>query len=188
MSTAAYIDAQIVIGAVTRRNPDLRVLRGGQKDSVAPQRKVQHVSFVESELLETAYVRLRPVETGVATRPLDEAINAARGILTLGNNWDGEGSPSYAETTLERAHAFLLAGTLQLWETRRVILPTPRVDAGPDGSIDLHWETNGREMLVNVPPEADETITFYGDDILTKVKGELTLDLDTTWLLLWLAR
>jgi hypothetical protein len=35
---------------------------------------------------------------------------------------------------------------------------------GPYGSIDLHWRTPKRELLINVPDDAEGPASYYGDD------------------------
>ncbi len=95
---------------------------------------------------------------------LHSAIDVAGRILAWADDWDGEGSPGYQAATLERGRAFLIAGAAHLWEAQHRTLPAPRVTPGPDGSIDLHWRVEGRELLLNVPAEAEEErVTVVAD-------------------------
>lgn len=49
--------------------------------------------------------------------------------------------------------------------------PTPNITDGPDGSIDIHWESDAYRLLVNVP-STEEPINFYGDNHRSfKLKG-----------------
>lgn len=127
-------------------------------------------------------------EATAVTSALHAAVDAARPILAWDDDWDGQGSPAYRAATLERARHFLVLGATRLWDTRQLATPAPQVTLGPTGSIDLHWRGNGRELLLNVPAEADETIAFSGDDERTRVKGEVGPGDDADWLLAWLAR
>jgi hypothetical protein len=127
-------------------------------------------------------------ETDTIIQPFVVAIDAARPMLMWADDWDGAGSPGYRKATLDRARAFLLGGARELWEEHRLLPPVPRVSPGPDGSIDLHWRGDRRELLVNVPVGEDETISFYGDDAHTQIKGEIGRDVSAAWLFAWLAR
>ena len=92
-------------------------------------------------------------------------------LLEMEDGWDGEGSPSYSEDTVDRAIEFVVA------QARRVSdfglsIPTPHIGPGPDGSIDLHWKQSSRELLVNIPADVHKVATFYGDDYKSqKIKG-----------------
>jgi hypothetical protein len=92
------------------------------------------------------------------------AIVASRSMLELDDDWDGEGSPGYSAATWRRAVGLLLTSALVLAEDRELTVPRPNIRKGPLGSIDLHWQTAARELLVNVPAKADEPADYYGDD------------------------
>ena len=127
----------------------------------------------------------RPVESPVIWREsaLDISIELVRmqlraevaraGILELEDNWDGEGSPSYSLDTVDRAIEFAATQARVLRDFARC-LPMPEIGAGPDGSIDLHWKLPSRELLVNIPADANEVATYYGDDYKTqKIRGSV---------------
>ena len=95
---------------------------------------------------------------------LKAEIERAKRILELEDDWDGEGSSGYSEDTFNRAVAFLTTHAEGFWESCGIRLPIPRIGPGPDGSIDLHWKLPSRELLVNIPADANEVPTFYGDN------------------------
>lgn len=102
---------------------------------------------------------------------LRDAIEESRSILTLEENWDGEGSPGYSEETWKRAVDFLWDNALFLWREYGVKCGAPAIYGGPRGTIDLYWKTETRSLLINVPGKSgkegdggDERITFYGCD------------------------
>lgn len=116
------------------------------------------------------------------------AIEKSREMLDLPDNWDDEGSPAYDEATWRRAITFLVSNMFGFWQEHGVFPEVPTIDQGPLGSIDLHWQTPTRELLINVPVATDEPIDFYGDDGHDghQVKGMLDPDETGLWLLRWL--
>ncbi|MGH2534457.1 MAG: hypothetical protein ACRDJW_19490 [Thermomicrobiales bacterium] len=118
------------------------------------------------------------------------AIVASRSMLDLDDDWDGESSPGYAEAIWRRAVGLLLMSALELVEERGLTAPLPKIRKGPLGSIDLHWRTPSRELLVNVPADVDEPADYYGDDRAGGhvIKGTLDPDEENDWLMMWLAK
>lgn len=131
-----------------------------------------------------------PAETRktVDTQPFTAAIDAAKAILSWEENWDDEGSPAYAQTTLDRARRFLLVGVRKLWHGNRLTIGVPRVWAGPDGSVDMRWEGGGRYALVNIPAERDRPITLYATDADGEMNHDIRQDQQALWFFAWLAR
>jgi len=108
-------------------------------------------------------------------------------LLSLKDDWDGEGSPGYSTATWERAIFILLREAEILWRYGRVTLPAPGIQAGPDGSIDLHWKLDTVELLINIPANTGELFTYYGDSKVGQiVKGSFGTNMSTQWLMLWL--
>ncbi|MFP3940124.1 MAG: hypothetical protein ACLF0P_07450 [Thermoanaerobaculia bacterium] len=91
-----------------------------------------------------------------------DAIDRSRQITELRDDWDGEGSAGYSVETWQRATDYLRRIALSCWEEFRVAIPPPWITPGPEGSIDLHWQAETYELLVNIPG-APEEATFYGD-------------------------
>ncbi|MBI2819318.1 MAG: hypothetical protein HYX73_04995 [Acidobacteria bacterium] len=105
---------------------------------------------------------------------LKAEIEQAKQILELEDDWDGEGSPGYSADTFNRAISFLTMEAEGLWESWGIRLPVPRIGPGPEGSIDLHWKQPSWELLVNIPADANEMATFYGDNYgVQKIRGSL---------------
>lgn len=85
-----------------------------------------------------------------------------------------EGHATYSEDTFNRAAAFLTMYSDQLFKSHGLVLPVPKIGPGPEGSIDLHWKHQSRELLMNIPADANEPAAFYGDDHKTqKFRGQL---------------
>jgi hypothetical protein len=104
---------------------------------------------------------------------LEQAIESARQLMTLSSGWDDEESPGYTIGTLDRAAAFLRTEAAILRKAGAA-MAIPLIQPGPEGSIDLHWQTQSWELLVNIPADPQESVGFYGDDYGTGVvKGTL---------------
>lgn len=121
---------------------------------------------------------------------LNSSIEKSLRLVQLGDNWDSEGSPGYSFATWSRAVAFLIRNAQRLWQVHSVWVNPPAILPGPDGSIDLHWRTPLKEMLVNVPANSNEPIAYYGDDYSSNsIKGEIDTLAENGWLILhWLIR
>jgi hypothetical protein len=133
------------------------------------------------------------VELHGAQLPADQAelhtaIEHSRFMLQLPNNWDTEGSPAYKETTWRRAIDLLGEYATEGRKLLHRDLPVPRILNGPEGSIDIHWRSPNRELLLNVPAGDAEAPTYYGDNRTggEHVEGQITPPLIRKWLLMWL--
>jgi hypothetical protein len=117
---------------------------------------------------------------------LSKVIEKSRWMLDLRDNWDDEGSPAYTEKTWKRAMTFLLKNAVALWQEKQLLINAPAVHNGPEGSIDIYWETPSKKLLINVPSDDSEPVKFYGYDTRgNEVKGTLNLSETNQWLILW---
>jgi hypothetical protein len=94
-----------------------------------------------------------------------QALNSAKSMLELPDDWDDAGSPAIQEQTLRRAGVLLILHAALIWARFSVVMPTPRILPGPEGSVDLHWKTRRRELLINVPRDPQVPVPYYGDDL-----------------------
>lgn len=89
-----------------------------------------------------------------------EIIDIARNrILSLQDDWDGEGAKGYAEEVFDSAAKFLRKLNEisdDDWVESVCIL------LASEGSIDLHWKNSTFELLINF--SADSLISYYGDN------------------------
>jgi hypothetical protein len=151
-------------------------------------RKVLDRSLTQSHYHSAAHFFIPPVMSSLRL-----VIEASRNILELTEDWDDEKSPGYSESTWNRAVKFLSKNALYLWRRHKIYLEAPRILPGPDGSIDLHWRMPKRELLVNIPANAEEPASYYGDDreegTENAIRGK---SLDTSahneWIFLWLMK
>jgi hypothetical protein len=111
--------------------------------------------------------------------------------LELKDDWDDAGSVGYSGSTWNRAQVFLMRNALKLWRSHQTCFAAPKIMPGPEGSFDLHWKTKDRELLINVPAHAEDSISYYGDDnregTVNAVRGkDLESSKDPEWIFLWL--
>ena len=85
-------------------------------------------------------------------------------IINLPDNWDGYGAQSFNETTLNRA-CFLSKNILEKLWNDMIEIPIPLIQPVPDGSIDINWETDKFELLINIPEEQNELVNLYGEKL-----------------------
>ncbi len=105
---------------------------------------------------------------------IEAALREARAMTTWGGNWDGEESMGYSEATLERASKFLTRCAREVWQRHGRAMPVPDIGPGPGGSIDFHWKTSERELLLNLPANEDGMVDFYGDTSESEaIKGKV---------------
>src|SRR5580658_1862220 len=113
-------------------------------------------------------------ETSRALANISEEIERSREILKLPEDWDGEGSVGYSEDTWVRVRDFVWNQAKAYWERHHRAIDCPRIEPGPNGRIDIHWKTNTSELLINVPVNRDESLSFYGDTKAgSHIKGSL---------------
>lgn len=152
-------------------------------------------TFLSSLRMMHATTSRMRVRAGEGTLPavlsrLAEEIEASWSLLGLCDDWDGDGSVGYERATWSRVTRFLASTAERIWLNLGEVIPTPDISPGPRGSIDLHWRTPDREMLINFPADENSAIRFYGDDGNrgTPIEGELEFGDSNRWVLMWLIR
>lgn len=112
------------------------------------------------------------------------AVESLAEILSLPADFDGQGSRHYQKNTTDRALNLLLRLNQRGLALRGKSLPTPEILPGPDGGVDIHWTEQKFELLMHVPENATNPVTFYGDNYRDiKLKGKVDpLDIDDSLL------
>lgn len=110
------------------------------------------------------FVTTRRDFEGTVQDQIGEAIESSRWILDLEDDWDEQGSPAYAKSTWQRACGFLIQQAKLARQLLGRELPPPKIQPGPEASIDIHWKMDQFELLVNISSDPSKPATFYGDD------------------------
>lgn len=83
-------------------------------------------------------------------------------ILNYSYNWDGEGAEPFKAETWERSIKLLKNILSIIWENLKSI-SIPSILPVPDSSIDIFWDTNEFELLINIPSESNALIHYSGE-------------------------
>ena len=86
-----------------------------------------------------------------------------------------------------------MRNAIRLHQSQKKYFDAPEILPGPGGSIDLHWKTDARELLINVPADPQDTISYYGDDRAedteNAIRGKnIESSKNTEWIFLWLTQ
>ena len=151
-------------------------------------RKSAYDALNQAKRLGRNLVRVSGEPEEAPLEEVEKVIKSYRAILELKEDWDGEGASVIAAETWQRAVTFLRRNLLALWEKKGIQVESPSIVPLNDGSLDIHWKVDRRELLVNVPPDPHKRATYYGDNRQggNVVEGDLDIDAQNHWLLVWL--
>ena len=111
----------------------------------------------------------------MAKSTLADEVKRAQQIVSLEDDWDGEGSPGYAQDTFDRAVEVLDRYANAVRKRCGRSLPVPTIGAGPDGTIDIYWDTATWALLFNIPVNSNDPVTYSGKQSDSRtIKGNLT--------------
>lgn len=120
---------------------------------------------------------------------LETAIEEAKYITSLPDNWDEEGAAPILQIIFDKAAEFLRYYSRYLYIGFGLELPIPEINPCKDGSIDLSWRTAQARMLINIRMQ-DELphAFFYGDRYNNKmpIKGNVPLKEFSESLAVWM--
>ena len=123
-------------------------------------------------------------------RKLEELLDKrANHILNLPDDWDDNGAEKFKKETLERVSNLLRSVFQDLWD-KMIDAPFPLISPVPDGSVDINWETDIFELLVNVPAVNNMLVNLYGerlnhpeDEIEVRINYNLVAQYVIPWLI-----
>ena len=124
--------------------------------------------------------------------PIAEAIENSKAVCTRQPGRDEDSGLVCSEETWKRATKILLNHGLAIWEKAKVVIRSPTISAGPDGSVDLYWTAAPYGLLLNVPGDPQQPATYFGDDAMNPDSNRTSGKLDSTkptdiGVLMWLA-
>jgi hypothetical protein len=93
---------------------------------------------------------------------LQKEIDRSQEILKLKDNWDDEGSPAIKKETLKKAIEFIKKQAEIFWDKKMKHIDVPEILPGPNGSIDILWDKEKYELLLNFPADKERVISYYG--------------------------
>ncbi len=107
---------------------------------------------------------------------LYKTIDKSQYILQLEDGWDDAEAEKYEEKTWINAVSFLIRYAKTLFDDFNIIINSPKIYHGPNGSIDILWEPSAYRLVINIPKMGD-TAMFYADDYKDqKTEGVFQLD------------
>ncbi len=117
----------------------------------------------------------------------DEIQSSKKHILSLGENWDGEGSKAFNIELWKFATEFLIRLFYKFNSIYSINLEVPSILPVGDLSIDIHWKTEEMELTINFSEEFLNLPSFYGkDNKNNEIQGILEIDKIHTVLFPWL--
>lgn len=124
-----------------------------------------------------------------ATRDCNLETQIERAEEMLRNGTDDEDVPMFSRNALDRAIALLWAQSAHSRREQQCFSPTPHIGPGPEGSVDLFWKRVDWELLINIPSNITESITYFGDRYGTKsTKGHFESDDPDLGIIDWLSK
>jgi hypothetical protein len=119
---------------------------------------------------------------------LAKAATEARELLSLSDDWDGEGALKIQQQTVDRA-LMILRGALEAVDFGSLPqLLKPDITPLSNGSVDVYWKSDTFTLLINVPAGDSDTAEFYGSNLGTgyDLRGRIHMDGPNLRFLDWL--
>nr|WP_315396828.1 hypothetical protein [uncultured Sphingobacterium sp.] len=97
-------------------------------------------------------------------------------ILALETDWDDNEAISYSVDDWSKSINFLIQFSEAIYHKFNKKIESPEIYHGPNGSIDILWESDNFKLLLNILH--DDSVTFYGsnNDHTQSTKGEFNIN------------
>ncbi len=99
-----------------------------------------------------------------ALSSISDAIENSKDIVNRAQDPSDELGAICAEETWRRAMSLLAAHAKKVWRYAHVKVSPPIISPGPRGSVDIYWPPDPYGLLINIPADSREPVTYYGDD------------------------
>ena len=117
------------------------------------------------------------VDDDIKLSPIYAQINETEKYFSNADNSDEEEGLIFNLETFRRASSFLIKYTKEVLRKLNILIDVPNIYPGPDNSIDIYWENDFYELLLNIPPIGNSIATYYGDNKNNEnTKGTINLD------------
>jgi len=151
--------------------------------------KVKMKESIETNLREikNLFLSVKATKERMLEELLDKRISH---ILNLPDNWDDNGAEKFRKETLEHASNLLKNIFQDLWN-QMIDAPFPLISPVPDGSVDINWETETFELLINVPARDNLLVNLYGERINhpeDEVEVRINYDMAAQYVIPWLIK
>lgn len=91
-----------------------------------------------------------------------QQIDASNSLLSLEDNWDGEGAIKCNPVLLQRSLTSLKLYTKEVFNKLGVIIPIPQINLCKDGTINFEWRKEHEILLINFKEKILYPITYFG--------------------------
>lgn len=174
---------------------DLNIKRTFQKDNYFPVEDwIKPTKPIDWASIPTTLSEVRTMYTYTKLERKEELDNTFEKyknyILNLSYNWDGYGAQPFNEETLRRAYN-LSENILDHFWNDIIDISIPLIQPVPDGSIDINWETDEFELLINISPESNKQVNLYGEKINSpeeEIEMHIPYDLVESVIIQWLIK
>jgi hypothetical protein len=103
------------------------------------------------------------VELPAELKNIADEIKNAVSFLKNVEDWDtDEEGELYTFSKLQKAANFLVDYALWVLGEHDLVIATPNIYPGPDGSVDILWKNEEFKLLINVQPHPNVFATFFG--------------------------
>jgi hypothetical protein len=92
------------------------------------------------------------------------AIEESKEMVSRPQDTSNEIETVCGQQTWQRAVVILAAHVKKVWMYARVKVKAPVISPGPKSSVDIYWLPSPYGLLLNVPANLEEPVTYYGDD------------------------
>ena len=133
---------------------------------------LEEIVFLKKETIEIELGNKVIAELPINLIAICQAIEQSKYILELEDDWDEEGSEGYKKSTWKKAIEFIANYANWVLDETSIIIDTPKIFPGPEGSIEILWKKPKYRLLINIPEDPQSPASFYGDDFESEqIKG-----------------
>jgi hypothetical protein len=138
-------------------------------------------SIRENSIFKENEITIEECSTDVPKYLIDikNTIESSKEILDLKYNWDDNGAIPINPVIFERVKHFLESYAERIYEVCGKILKMPDIVPVKDGSIDLEWNLENSNFLINFKNTTEEIAFYYGeykddDEVVFDTNGQIS--------------